>query len=67
MEPEEAIEPGDRVRLRDGGPKMRVIDVSGELCYCNWVDDLGRLQQGTFERGSLVVTDPGDTAPAPLE
>lgn len=64
---EEPIEPGDRVQLRHGGPKMRVIDVSGELCYCNWVDDLGRLQQGTFEQHSLVVVDPGDSSPAPLE
>ena len=64
---EEPIEPGDRVQPREGGPKMRVIDVSGELCYCNWVDDLGRLQQATFERSALVVLDPGDSSPAPLE
>ena len=57
--------PGDRVQYRDGGPVMHVISASAQLCYCNWVDDFGILQRGTFEQRNLTHALGSDPAPEP--
>ena len=62
----ETFAPGDRVQYRGGGPMMHVISVSSHLCYCNWVDDFGALQQGTFDQRHLVHAAPPDSGQAPL-
>ena len=49
---EDAIEAGDKVELKGGGPVMTVRARSQNLAYCAWEVE-GRLYQGTFEIGSL--------------
>lgn len=53
---------GDRVQYKGAGPVMHVITISGDLCYCNWVDGFGGLQQATFEQRNLT---PANAGPAP--
>ena len=49
---EEAIQVGDVVTPRAGGPEMTVQARSQNLAYCAWLAE-GRLQQGTFEVSGL--------------
>jgi uncharacterized protein YodC (DUF2158 family) len=49
---------GDRVQCTAGGPTMHVIAASPDLCYCNWVDAFGGLQQGTFDQRQLARAPP---------
>lgn len=53
---------GDRVQYRSDGPVMHVIAASEHHCYCNWVDEFGVLQQGTFERRTLRHAQSQDSA-----
>ena len=55
---------GDCVQYRGGGPLMHVLSASGSLCYCNWVDPSGQLQQGTFEERNLTAAEPPDSGTA---
>ena len=57
-----AFRKGDRVQYQGDGPVMHVITISGDLCYCNWVDDFGRLHQATFEQRNLTQPD-GEPSP----
>lgn len=52
-EQEQRIETGHRVRLRTGGPVMEVLATSETMAYCSWMQDGGRVQQGTFDKRSL--------------
>lgn len=68
---EEAIQVGDVVALRTGGPTMLVRARSQDLAYCAWRSESGS-HSGTFDVGSLqLATEParshgGDGAEAGL-
>lgn len=36
---------------------MHVVTTSQNLCYCNWCDEQGTLQHGTFSTGTLQPVD----------
>lgn len=55
---------GDCVQYLGAGPLMHVLSASGSLCYCNWVDAAGQLQQGTFEERYLTAAVPPDPGTA---
>lgn len=62
---QEEIQVGDVVEPAAGGPAMTVQARSQNLAYCAWMAD-GRLQQGTFEVGSLRrIRSAGPPARAP--
>ena len=58
---------GDTVQYRAGGPVMHVITVASQLCYCNWVDSFGVLQQGTFDQRHLTHAAFPEPGAAPQE
>lgn len=47
-----AIKAGMRVTLKNGGPPMTVVVVSGDQAYCEWFTG-SRSEQGTFALGTL--------------
>ena len=49
----DAIEEGDIVRLRSGGPPMSVQTVTPDGIECMWFDSDGRLQEKIFHPGTL--------------
>ncbi|UAK25617.1 DUF2158 domain-containing protein [Sphingomonas nostoxanthinifaciens] len=54
---------GDWVRLKSGGPKMRVTNPDGGLIRKNqvmvvWLDDVGHKHERHFYEGELERTDP---------
>lgn len=58
MQEQQQFKPGDAVQLKQGGPVMHVVTTSQNLCYCNWCDEQGTLQHGTFSNGSLQPVAP---------
>ena len=47
---------GDVVRLKSGGPKMTVSEVSGSDCNCQWFDEK-KLLFGYFNSEALVKVE----------
>lgn len=65
-----AIEPGDIVEPRCGGPPMKVRFVAKKFALCSWVDlTRGRRRVDLFRLDALVILDRvsdqqlGDQAP----
>lgn len=55
----DALNPGDVVQLRSGGPKMTVVRVSNErdgaTVWCEWFDDKGAPVKRSFAPSSVMV------------
>ncbi len=51
------LKPGDRVRLRSGGPLMTVHSINGNLVDCQWFTVDGVLQSATFPDYMLMTIE----------
>ena len=51
------LKPGDRVRLRSGGPLMTVHSINGENIDCQWFTLAGDLHSATFPFFMLTVIE----------
>jgi uncharacterized protein YodC (DUF2158 family) len=51
------FQPGDSVQYKGAGPVMRVLVISDNLCYCEWIDEHNSLQRGTFATSNLSRAD----------
>jgi uncharacterized protein YodC (DUF2158 family) len=51
------LKPGDRVRLRSGGPLMTVNTIDGENIDCKWFDNVGTLHSATFPIYMLTIIE----------
>jgi uncharacterized protein YodC (DUF2158 family) len=49
---------GDLVRLRSGGPKMTVVEQSGDDVTCEWFVK-EQVQRRTFKEGTLISMGKG--------
>lgn len=59
----EAINPGDVVQLKSGGPRMTAYQVGkdsfGDMTvWCEWFDDKKAPQKGTFNLASVKKASP---------
>ena len=52
-----ALKPGDRVRLRSGGPLMTVHKINGQNIDCQWFTTDGLLQAATFPLYMLMIIE----------
>lgn len=48
-----AIEEGDLVALKSGGPYMSVVQLLPTAAVCMWFDSSGQLQERTFPLSAL--------------
>jgi uncharacterized protein YodC (DUF2158 family) len=51
------LKPGDRVRLRSGGPLMTVHSINGDHIDCQWFTPKGELHSATFPLFMLTVIE----------
>jgi uncharacterized protein YodC (DUF2158 family) len=51
------LKPGDRVRLRSGGPLMTVHTINGETIDCQWFDNVGTLHSAAFPLYMLTIIE----------
>jgi uncharacterized protein YodC (DUF2158 family) len=51
------LKPGDRVRLRSGGPLMTVHSINGENIDCQWFTPQGELHSATFPIYMLTIIE----------
>lgn len=51
------LKPGDRVRLRSGGPLMTVHSINGDNIDCQWFTPQGELHSATFPLYMLMITE----------
>jgi uncharacterized protein YodC (DUF2158 family) len=52
-----AINEGDIVHLKSGGPRMTVQELDGDGAYCIWFDGDGKKQGARFRISNLEPTD----------
>jgi uncharacterized protein YodC (DUF2158 family) len=55
-----AFVPGASVRLKSGGPEMRVVVTVGGWVCCAWVDADGVQEAHTFDGDALQPVDAGE-------
>ncbi len=53
----DALQPGDTVRLKSGGPLMTVDSINGEDVWCEWFDEKKNPQSKSFRLHTLVKDD----------
>ena len=51
------LKPGDRVRLRSGGPLMTVHKINGDDIDCQWFTLKGELRSATFPLYMLMIIE----------
>ncbi len=51
------IKPGDRVRMRSGGPLMTVHAVNGDNIDCQWFTQDAELRSATFPTYMLTIIE----------
>jgi uncharacterized protein YodC (DUF2158 family) len=57
------LNPGDRVRLRSGGPLMTVHTIQGDNIDCQWFTPAGELQSATFPIYMLTIIEGAADSP----
>ena len=50
---DDAVEVGSVVVLASGGPRMTVVNLSGDKVVCSWIDSDGKSQHGAFPISAL--------------
>lgn len=54
------LDVGDIVQLVSGGPRMTIVNVSGEIFDCIWFTDDKRLLNGKFNQNCVNYIHPDE-------